>query len=126
MDAPKDIFSKTINLEKASRYPVAPHWWGLYKYELFGLDEKKDAWKDGNSISGVYIDFYEKFKPDWFHLHIGTPKYLKDSEIFKKLQILLTFRSSSYSFSGNLLFISSNILSNNFTSVGESSFNISA
>lgn len=83
MENSKDIFYKILNLKKANRYPAAPHWWGLYKYEILGLDEKKDAWKEGDSISKVYIDFYEKFKPDWFHLHLGTPKYLKDSEIIK-------------------------------------------
>ncbi|MCL4385742.1 MAG: hypothetical protein M1479_04385 [Actinobacteria bacterium] len=84
MENSKELMVKTINLKKTERIPVAPHWWGIYKYEALGLDYKKDAWKDGQQLSEVYINFYEKFKPDWFHLHIGTPKYFKDSEIIFK------------------------------------------
>jgi hypothetical protein len=80
----KNLMLKTLNLQKTSRFPVALHWWGVYKYGVLGLDYKKDAWKEGEIISDVYMDFYEKFKPDWFHLQIGTPKYFKDSEIINK------------------------------------------
>ena len=84
MNNSKDLFLKALNLEKADRYPVAPHWWGIYKYEALGLDYKKDAWKEGEKLSKVYSEFYENFKPDWFHLHIGTPIYFKNSEIIKR------------------------------------------
>ena len=80
----KDIFLKALKLEKASRLPVAPHWWGIYKYEVLGLDFKRDAWREGERIAKIYKAFYEKFKPDWFHLHIGTPVYFKNSEIIKR------------------------------------------
>ncbi len=79
MDSSKDIFLKTINLQKSDRCPAGVHWWGIYKYEALGLDFKKDAWQAGEKISRIYADFYEKFKPDWFHLQIGTPKYFNDS-----------------------------------------------
>lgn len=80
----KNIFLKILEHKKAERYPVAPHWWGIYKYWVFGLDYKKDAWKEGSKLSDVYIKFYEEFKPDWFHLHIGTPIYFRNSEIVNK------------------------------------------
>jgi len=80
----RDLFIDTLNLKKAERYPVAPHWWGIYKYEALGLDFRKDAWQEGIKITDTYKKFYEKFKPDWFHLHIGTPFYFKDSEIVAK------------------------------------------
>ncbi|MBM3700586.1 MAG: hypothetical protein FJW68_06735 [Actinobacteria bacterium] len=80
----KEIFSDTLELKKTERCPVAPHWWGIYKYEVLGLDYKKDGWQDGGSVADVYIEFFEKFKPDWLHLHIGTPRYFKDSEIVAK------------------------------------------
>jgi hypothetical protein len=80
----KELMVKTINLKKTEKIPVAPHWWGIYKYEALGLDYKKDAWKGGQQLSEVYMNFYEKFKPDWFHLHVGTPKYFNDSEIIFK------------------------------------------
>ena len=84
MDNSKDLFFKAINLRKVSRCPVGLHWWGIYKYGVLGLDYKKDAWKEGEELSKVYSKFYEKFKPDWFHLHIGTPIYFKNSEIIKR------------------------------------------
>jgi len=80
----KEIFIKTLNLEKAARYPAAPHWWGIYKYENAGFDFRKAAWQEGEKLADIYIAFYEKFKPDWFHLHIGTPVYFKNSEIINR------------------------------------------
>ncbi|MHB1347502.1 MAG: uroporphyrinogen decarboxylase family protein [Candidatus Humimicrobiaceae bacterium] len=84
MESSKELMTKTLNLQKTSRPPVGLHWWGIYKYESLGLDYKKDAWKEGETLSNVYERFYEKFKPDWFHLHIGTPKYFRDCEIINK------------------------------------------
>jgi hypothetical protein len=74
----------TVNLREAARVPCAPHWWGVYKYEALGLDPRLDAWKTGTELAKVYIDFYEMFRPDWFHLHIGTPVYFEDSEIVER------------------------------------------
>ena len=83
-ETPKEIFTGTLKLQKVSRYPVAPHWWGIYKYEAAGLDYRKAAWQEGGNLSDIYMDFYEKFKPDWFHLHIGTPLYFKGSQILNR------------------------------------------
>lgn len=83
-DNSKQIFSNILNLKKEKRCPAALHWWGLYKYQALGLDYKKDAWREGDKLSQVYSRFYEIFKPDWFHLHIGTPLYFKDSEIVER------------------------------------------
>ena len=84
MDSSRELMTNCLNFKRISRLPVSLHWWGIYKYESAGLDFKRDAWQEGSKISEVYIKFYEKFSPDWFHLHIGTPKYFKDSEIVKK------------------------------------------
>ncbi len=80
----KTIFFKTLSGEPAERIPCAPHWWGIYKYEVTGRDYRRDAWCDGDALSEVYMEFYKKFEPDWFHLHIGTPLYFRDSEIVAK------------------------------------------
>jgi hypothetical protein len=74
----------TVNLRGTERVPCAPHWWGTYKYEALGLDPRRDAWKAGGELAKVYVDFYEKFRPDWFHLHLGTPVYFENSEIVEK------------------------------------------
>ena len=94
----KEIFMKALNHENAPRVPCAPHWWGVYKYELPGHDYLRDAWTDGTNLHSVYVDFYETFKPDWFHLHIGTPVYFRDAEIDQEgekpfLRIAGRFRS---------------------------------
>jgi hypothetical protein len=74
----------TIKLGSPGRVPCAPHWWGSYKYEALGLDPRRDAWKAGGELATVYVDFYEKFRPDWFHLHIGTPAYFEHAEIVER------------------------------------------
>ncbi len=51
--------------------PVAPHWWGNYKFEIAGRDYWLDCWTDGAGMVPVYKAFYERFHPDWFHLHGG-------------------------------------------------------
>jgi len=63
------------------RLPCAPHWWGSYKYEALGLDSRRDPWKAGSDIVPVYEGFFEKFRPDWFHLHIGTPAWFRGASI---------------------------------------------
>lgn len=54
--------------------PVAPHWWGNYKYEIAGRDYMLDRWTDGAGMVPVYRAFYERFQPDWFHLSGGYPR----------------------------------------------------
>ncbi len=80
----KEIFIAALNHKKADRYPSASHWWGMYKYEAAGLDCRKAAWQDGEKLADIYQGFYKEFKPDWFHLHIGTPSYFKNSEIIQR------------------------------------------
>ena len=84
MENSKEIFLKTINLERSERCPIGLFWWGTYKYEALELDYKKETWQSGDKISEVDIKFYEKFKPDWFQLDFGMPKYFQDSEIINK------------------------------------------
>jgi hypothetical protein len=84
MENRKEIVLRTLNSERAERVPCAPHWWGVYKYELPGHDYLTDAWTEGERLWRVYTDFFETFKPDWFHLHIGTPAWFKGSEILTR------------------------------------------
>lgn len=80
----KELFRDALNLEARDRVPCALHWWGIYKYETLGLDYTRDAWQDAEKLVKVYSDFYEKFRPDWFHLHIGTPTYFRDAEVVER------------------------------------------
>ncbi len=70
-----------LKLAPAERVPCAPHWWGSYKYEVQGLDPRRDCWRDGEGLAPVYAGFYERFRPDWFHLAIGTPRWFRDARI---------------------------------------------
>jgi uroporphyrinogen-III decarboxylase len=70
-----------LNRAPAERVPCAPHWWGSYKYEVQGLDPRRDCWRDGEGLAPVYAGFYERFRPDWFHLAIGTPRWFRGARI---------------------------------------------
>ncbi len=84
LETSRSVFARTLNLEKAGRVPAAPHWWGLYKYEATGRNARRDAWQEGEKVVPVYVDFYERFHPDWFHLHIGTPRWFAGARIVKR------------------------------------------
>jgi hypothetical protein len=73
-----------LNRGVAERTPCAPHWWGSYKYEVQGLDPRRDCWRDGEGLAPVYAGFYERFRPDWFHLAIGTPRWFRDSRVLTR------------------------------------------
>ena len=80
----KEKVEKSLNLEKLKDDVVTLEWWGMYKYEFAGLDYRSAMFSDGKTIARISEMFYEFFKPDWFHLHIGTPKYFKGSELIKE------------------------------------------
>jgi len=44
----KTVFARTLNFEKAERFPCALHWWGVYKYEQSGLEYMIDELKKKN------------------------------------------------------------------------------
>lgn len=79
------------------RVPVTPHWWGLYKFQHAGLisgyNQEGIAWSQGaDKLFEIDRTFYERFKPDMFHL-TTAPDLLpfdanKQSEI-TRLQIEL-------------------------------------
>ena len=57
--------------------PAAPHWWGLYKFQIAGLargyrDEDECWGLCGAPLAEVDSLFYETFKPDWLHLGCET------------------------------------------------------
>jgi len=59
---------------RADLVPVAPHWWGNYKFEIAGKDHMLDCWTDGPGMVPVYQAFFERFRPDWLHLSGGYPR----------------------------------------------------
>ncbi len=75
---------KYLQLEKIEENAVTLEWWGMYKYEFANLDYRTAMFNDGENLAKVYIKFYQYFKPDWFHLHIGTPKYFRDSRVVEE------------------------------------------
>jgi len=81
MQSGKAAMQAALALGRPARVPCAPHWWGSYKYEALGLDVRLAPWQDGAALAPVYAGFYERFRPDWLHLHIGTPRYFRDAEV---------------------------------------------
>lgn len=91
----KERMMKVFDGKAFDRTPVAPHWWGLYKFQLAGIasgyaEEEKCWTMYGGGLAEVDALFYETFKPDWFHLGTGfdaslDKKYRQDklSEISK-------------------------------------------
>ncbi|MHB0858352.1 MAG: uroporphyrinogen decarboxylase family protein [Anaerolineae bacterium] len=69
----KERMLAAIESRQPDIVPVAPHWWGNFKYEIAGREHMLDRWTDGPSMVPVYRTFYERFRPDWFHLSGGYP-----------------------------------------------------
>lgn len=74
--------------KKTDCVPAAPHWWGLYKFQLAGIvsgygDEDK-GWKmTGSALAEVDSLFYETYKPDWFHLNCADSGIQRDAHTEK-------------------------------------------
>ncbi|MEM3486496.1 MAG: uroporphyrinogen decarboxylase family protein [Candidatus Methanomethyliaceae archaeon] len=82
--SPKERFERTLLGQRTGPVPVAVHWWGTYKYEVSGLDYRRAAWNSGRNLAPIYESFYLRFRPDWFHLHIGTPRFFEECEIVER------------------------------------------
>ncbi len=79
---PKERMLSALNCEEPDVIPVAPHWWGVYKFEFYGRDPRW-AWYalDGHQLAQIDMYFYKHFKPDWFHLDEGVPKSGRDYKV---------------------------------------------
>lgn len=88
-----ELMIKTLSGERTGGIPVAPHWWGMYKYQLAGMADDYDAFRQPASgevmdLSDVDTLFYETFKPDWFHLGGGPCRICSDNYRLKKIEEL--------------------------------------
>lgn len=93
----KELMYKILNGEKCDKIPVTPHWWGLYKFQFGGLisgyEGERDAWYlQGKDLAEYDFKFYEKFKPDMFHLTTGrhSKGNLYMTEEYKELKYKLS------------------------------------
>jgi uroporphyrinogen-III decarboxylase len=86
----KERIYRTFRGEKTERIPVCPHWWGVYKFELARasglLDETQGRTPD---LAQIDANFYETFKPDWFHLGAGEWKRIPNEEREKNKKDIL-------------------------------------
>ena len=71
----KERMLTVLGGKKPDLVPVAPHWWGDYKFEIAGKDYMLDSWTDGSGMVPVYKAFFERFKPDWLHISGGYPRF---------------------------------------------------
>jgi hypothetical protein len=71
----KERMLRTLHGLSTDTVPVAPHWWGVYKLEQAGLgatfEETEALALEGEALARVDMQFYERFRPDWFHLGAG-------------------------------------------------------
>ena len=75
----KERMLAAINGKRTDSVPVTPHWWGVYKFQQSGAcsgpeDEVRGWSLSGQALADVDAFFYEKFKPDMFHLSTGAWK----------------------------------------------------
>jgi len=71
----KDLMLAALAGHQVEQVPVAPHWWGNYKFEIAGKDYMLDCWTDGPGMVPIYRTFFERFRPDWLHLSGGYPRF---------------------------------------------------
>lgn len=79
----KQRITAVLSKKTTSEIPVAPHWWGLYKFQHYGIikgyEDEEAAWSS-NAETTAEIDtrFYQEFQPDWFHL-TSLPAHYPDN-----------------------------------------------
>jgi hypothetical protein len=81
VETPRAVITAALEGRPASLPPVALHWWGVWKYEALGLPFPDAAWQPGSALADVYGSFYDAFRPGWFHLHIGTPRWFEGASL---------------------------------------------
>lgn len=89
----KERMFNLFNGKEIDMIPAAPHWWGLYKFQLAGIaagyENEHNCWKyNGQKLADVDALFYETFKPDWFHLSCGYSGAVRDEYKEKKAREL--------------------------------------
>lgn len=70
----KERILKALAGGKPDLVPVFPHWWGVYKLDILGLDPRLFPTLGGSRLAEIDINFYETFKPDLFHLGGGASR----------------------------------------------------
>ncbi|MHB0875245.1 MAG: uroporphyrinogen decarboxylase family protein [Anaerolineae bacterium] len=68
----KERVLAAINGGKPDLVPAFPHWWGVYKLDILGMDPRLFPTLGGKRLADIDINFYETFKPDVFHLGGGA------------------------------------------------------
>jgi uroporphyrinogen-III decarboxylase len=66
---------------KADLIPAFPHWWGVYKLDILGMDPRLFPTLGGPRLAEIDANFYETFKPDLFHLGGGASREIWDMPI---------------------------------------------
>jgi len=59
---------------KADVVPTFPHWWGVYKLQMVGLDPRYFPTLGGERLTEIDSNFYETYKPDLIHLGAGASR----------------------------------------------------
>ena len=74
----KDRIMSALDGAKPDVVPAFPHWWGVYKLHIEGIGPKLFPTLGGSRLAEIDINFYEKFKPDMFHLGAGASRNVRN------------------------------------------------
>jgi uroporphyrinogen-III decarboxylase len=70
----KERVLTAINGGKPDVVPAFPHWWGVYKLDILGMDPRLFPTLGGKRLANIDVNFYETFRPDVFHLGGGADR----------------------------------------------------
>ncbi|NPV07995.1 MAG: hypothetical protein HPY83_08540 [Anaerolineae bacterium] len=84
----KERVLKALAGEKTDVVPAFPHWWGVYKLDILGLDPRLFPTLGGPRLAEIDANFYQTFKPDIIHLGGGASRDVRDRPVVQEGQDL--------------------------------------
>jgi hypothetical protein len=91
----KQRILKALEGGKADIVPTFPHWWGVYKLQLVGLDPRYFPTLGGERLAEIDANFYETFKPDLIHLGAGASRDTRRRQVVAEGEELYLFDPES-------------------------------
>lgn len=80
----KERVLAAIDGGKPDVVPAFPHWWGVYKLDILGMDPRLFPTLGGKRLAEIDINFYETFHPDVFHLGAGANRAIQSRSVVRE------------------------------------------